>query len=43
MDTHRNCFYCGKPYQPGDVITSDENENGCHVDCDDPKLEKKDM
>jgi hypothetical protein len=34
------CFYCGKHFQPGESVTSDEFENICHVECADPKLEK---
>jgi len=32
------CFYCQKEFLPNDVLTSDEGENTCHVDCDNPKL-----
>jgi hypothetical protein len=31
MNTH--CFYCKKPFQPGETITSDVAENVCHLDC----------
>jgi hypothetical protein len=34
------CFYCGKHFQPGEFVTSDEFENVCHIECADTKLEK---
>ena len=41
MNTH--CFYCKKPFQPGETITSDVAENVCHLDCEDPRMERKMM
>jgi hypothetical protein len=35
------CFYCKKEFQPAQAVTSDEFENPCHVDCEDPYLKKE--
>jgi hypothetical protein len=42
----RFCAYCGKPFLPGHEVTSNENEDVVHMDCEEdtrtPEERKRD-
>lgn len=37
--TNETCPYCKQLFQKGEVLTSNENEDVVHVNCNDPKCD----